>query len=67
LARRAFDRLGLRFASIDIVSAGGRDLVLEANSGVMLEVMARGTADGDGLADAVYHRALDLAIAAGRR
>jgi glutathione synthase/RimK-type ligase-like ATP-grasp enzyme len=67
LARRAFDRLGLRFASIDIVSAGGRDLVLEANSGVMLEVMARGTADGDGLADAIYHRALDLAIAAGRR
>ena len=62
LARRAFDRLGLRFASIDIVRAGGRDLVLEANSGVMLEVMARGTADGEALADAIYHRALDLAL-----
>ncbi len=62
LARRAFDRLGLRFASIDIVQAGGRDLVLEANSGVMLEVMARGATDGEALADAIYHRALDLAL-----
>lgn len=63
LAHRAFDRLGLRFASIDIVQAGGRDLVLEANSGVMLEVMARGTADGEALADGIYRRALDLALA----
>jgi glutathione synthase/RimK-type ligase-like ATP-grasp enzyme len=66
LAIRACQRLGLRFASIDIVSSGGRQLVLEANAGVMLEVMARGAAGGDTLADAIYHRALDLAIAAGR-
>lgn len=62
LARRAFDRLGLRFASIDIIQSGGRDLVLEANSGVMLEVMARGASDGEALADAIYHQALDLAL-----
>lgn len=62
LARAAFDRLGLRFASIDIVSAGRRDLVLEANSGVMLEVLARTTAGGEALADGIYHRALDLAL-----
>lgn len=62
LARQAFDRLGLRFASIDIVEAGGRPLVLEANAGVMLEVMARSHDNGDALADAIYHRALDLAI-----
>ena len=64
LARRAFDRLGLRFASIDLVRSAGRDLVLEANSGVMLEVMARGAANGELLADGIYHRALDLAIGA---
>lgn len=63
LARQAFDRLGLRFASIDVVEAAGRRFVLEANSGVMLEVMARSVADGEALADRIYHRALDLAIA----
>ena len=63
LARQAFDRTGLRFASIDIVRAGGQDLVLEANSGVMLEVMARGVENGEVLADGIYHRALDLALA----
>jgi glutathione synthase/RimK-type ligase-like ATP-grasp enzyme len=63
LARQAFDRLGLRFASIDIVHAGGSDLVLEANSGIMLEVMARGATDGEALADGIYHRVLDLALA----
>ncbi len=36
--------------------------MLEANSGVMLEVMARGATDGEALADAIYHRALDLAL-----
>lgn len=62
VARGAFDWLGLSFASIDVVRSAGRDLVLEANSGVMLEVMARGVSNGDALADAIYHRALDLAI-----
>ncbi len=62
LARQAFDRLGLRFASVDIVEVDGRPLVLEANAGVMLEVMARSRANGDDLADAIYHRALELAV-----
>lgn len=62
LARQTFDRLGLRFASVDIVEVDGRPLVLEANAGVMLEVMARSRENGDALADAIYHRALDLAI-----
>jgi glutathione synthase/RimK-type ligase-like ATP-grasp enzyme len=62
LASRAFDRLGLRFASIDIVEVAGRHLVLEANSGVMLEVMARASTNGEALADQIYHRALDLAV-----
>ncbi|MEZ5923945.1 MAG: RimK-like protein [Hyphomicrobiaceae bacterium] len=62
LARQAFDRLGLRFASIDVVRSGGGTMVLEANSGVMLEVMARGNPDGGVVVDSIYHRALDLAI-----
>lgn len=62
LARQAFDRLGLRFASIDIVEVAGKPLVLEANAGVMLEVLARSQDNGEALADAIYTRALDLAI-----
>jgi glutathione synthase/RimK-type ligase-like ATP-grasp enzyme len=65
LARRAMAALGLRFASVDIVTVAGTDHVLEINAGVMLEVAARMGSDGRALADAIYHQALDRALAAG--
>jgi len=63
LARRAMDTLTLRFASIDVVRVGGQPMVLEANSGVMLEVASHSDFGGAALADQIYHRALDLAFA----
>ena len=49
----------LEFASVDIVEAGGKTLVLEVNSGVMLEMLVRLHPDGTALMDRIYHRALD--------
>ncbi len=67
LARAAMRGLGLRFASVDVVTTEAGESVLEVNAGVMLEVLAR-TATGSGpaanaLVDAIYHRVLDLALA----
>lgn len=59
LARRAMAAIGLRFASIDLVVCAGRWQVLEANSGVMLEVAGRAERGGSHRADAIYHRVLD--------
>lgn len=63
LARQAMDALTLRFASIDIVTTGGVSMVLEANAGVMLEAASRPEFGGEQLADRIYHRAMDLALA----
>lgn len=63
LARQALAALTLRFASIDVVRVDGRLMVLEANSGVMLESATLASSEGDALADRIYHRALDLALA----
>jgi glutathione synthase/RimK-type ligase-like ATP-grasp enzyme len=41
LAAAAADAIGIRFASVDLVRAGGRWQVLEINSGVMMETLAR--------------------------
>lgn len=63
LARNTMAALTLRFASIDIMTAGGGiPMVLEANAGVMLEVASRPDFGGAELADRIYHRALDLAL-----
>ena len=62
LARQAMAALTLRFASIDVITAGGGPVVLEVNAGVMLEVASRPQAGGAVLADRIYHRALDLAL-----
>jgi glutathione synthase/RimK-type ligase-like ATP-grasp enzyme len=67
LARRAMAALGLRFASVDVVAVAGAPRVLEINAGVMLEVAAATSAGGTATADGIYHAALDLALAAGRR
>lgn len=59
LARRAGRALNLIFGSVDIIRVGGREMVLEVNSGVMMEAIG-GTPDGRSLARRVYGRAIDL-------
>jgi glutathione synthase/RimK-type ligase-like ATP-grasp enzyme len=67
LARAAMRALGLRFASVDLVTVAKRPMVLEVNAGVMLEVLSRGHAPEAAamLIDGIYHRVLDQALAEG--
>ena len=59
LARQTMQALSLEFASVDVVEANGKTLVLEVNSGVMLEMLVRLHPEGTALMDRIYHRALD--------
>ena len=59
LARKAMSALSLDFASVDLVRTGGNTLVLEVNSGVMLEMLVRLIPGGTALMDRIYHQALD--------
>jgi glutathione synthase/RimK-type ligase-like ATP-grasp enzyme len=61
LAVKAARAIGIRFASVDVVHAGGRWLVLEINSGVMMESLGRFHPD---LVTAAYEAALDKVFAA---
>jgi glutathione synthase/RimK-type ligase-like ATP-grasp enzyme len=61
LAAKAASTIGIRFASVDVVSVDGRWLVLEINSGVMMEGLGRLHPE---LADAAYEAALDKVFAA---
>jgi glutathione synthase/RimK-type ligase-like ATP-grasp enzyme len=56
LAISAAHALGIRFASVDVVSSGGRWSVLEINSGVMMEALSRLHPE---LVQATYGAALD--------
>jgi glutathione synthase/RimK-type ligase-like ATP-grasp enzyme len=56
LAAKAASAIGIRFASVDVVSVGGRWLVLEINSGVMMESLSR---FHPALVQAAYEAALD--------
>lgn len=56
LAIKAAGTIGIRFASVDVVHAGGRWLVLEINSGVMMESLGRFHPE---LVTAAYGAALD--------
>lgn len=57
---RAFN---LRFASVDVIETHGRHLVLEVNSGVMMEAFARISPDGFQRAKQVYAGAVDRMFA----
>ncbi|MEX2143856.1 MAG: hypothetical protein WD740_04620 [Anaerolineales bacterium] len=59
LARQAQQAINIRFASVDIVEANGQNLVLEINSGVMMEYFVRHFPDGRQLAKHIYAKALD--------
>lgn len=59
IAIEAAKVLGLQFGSVDvIIDDAGRRRVLEVNSGVMMEFLARTLADGEALAREVYGRAV---------
>lgn len=58
MARRAAEAINIRFASIDMVQVDGRLMVLEINSGVMMEYFARQTAEGRETAKRIYRNAI---------
>lgn len=59
LAHQAAAALGLQFGSVDvIIDDAGTRRVLEVNSGVMMEFLARTLANGEVLAREVYGRAV---------
>ena len=62
LAARAAAALNLRFGSVDVIAVAGELLVLEVNSGVMMEALA-GVPEGAEIVDRVYSRALDAMFA----
>ena len=56
IAVKAAKAIGIRFASVDVVSVGGIWRILEINSGVMMEALGKFHPE---LADAAYSAALD--------
>jgi glutathione synthase/RimK-type ligase-like ATP-grasp enzyme len=60
LAIKAASMIGIRFASVDVVQVDGRWLVLEINSGVMMESLGRLHPE---LVTAAYEAALDRVFA----
>jgi len=63
LARAAQQAVNIRFASIDIVEVANELLVLEINSGVMMEYFVRHFNDGRAKAKAIYAKAVDKMFA----
>lgn len=60
LGQRCAAELNIHFASIDIIEVEGQLLILEVNSGVMMEHFARSLPDGYARAKAVYAKAVAL-------
>jgi glutathione synthase/RimK-type ligase-like ATP-grasp enzyme len=56
IAVRAAKAIGIRFASVDVISVGGAFKILEINSGVMMEALGKLHPE---LVDAAYSAALD--------
>jgi len=63
LALRAASALNLAFGSVDVIETRAGPLVLEANSGVMMEFLARSTPGGYDLVKGVYRRAVGMMFA----
>jgi len=58
LALRAAAAVGINFASVDIISHGGGDMVLEINSGVMMEEFAKCGPEYYQIAKEIYRAAI---------
>jgi glutathione synthase/RimK-type ligase-like ATP-grasp enzyme len=65
MARKAAAAINIRFASVDIVESGGELLLLEINSGVMMEYFARQIPDGRERAKAIYAKAIAKMLPSG--
>ncbi len=63
LARDAQRAVNIRFASVDIVQSKGQLLLLEINSGVMMEYFVRHFENGLGMAKAIYSKAVSKMFA----
>jgi glutathione synthase/RimK-type ligase-like ATP-grasp enzyme len=63
MARAAQKAINIRFASIDIVEAGGELMVLEINSGVMMEYFVKHVEGGHAKAKGIYARAVEKMLA----
>lgn len=64
LACRCAGVLNLRFASVDIVQVADQHLVLEVNSGIMMETFARTAPDGREIAKRIYAKAVEKMLRA---
>lgn len=61
LALKAFNLLNLRFASVDIIELeSGEILILEINSGVMIDKYAKCMKNGEDDCKKIYSKAIDL-------
>jgi glutathione synthase/RimK-type ligase-like ATP-grasp enzyme len=58
LALRAVNAVGVRFASVDIIRTGEKFMVLEINSGIMMETFARINSQNYQIAKSIYQEAL---------
>lgn len=63
LAQRARQAINIRFASIDIVQVDGKLLVLEINSGIMIEQFVRHFPEQRQAAKAIYAKAIQKMFA----
>ena len=61
LAKKAFNSLNLKFASVDIIELETNELlILEINSGVMIDKYAKHTKNGEEICKKIYSKAIDL-------
>jgi glutathione synthase/RimK-type ligase-like ATP-grasp enzyme len=58
LAKQAASAVNVQFASVDIIQTGGKYLVLEINSGIMMENFAETNASNYALAKNIYQEAI---------
>lgn len=58
LALQAAQAVNVRFASVDIIRTGGKFMVLEINSGIMMESFARMNQQDYQIAKSIYQQAL---------
>lgn len=59
VAKAAASVLRITFASVDVVRVGNEWMVLEVNSGVMMDGLMRQLPDGEAVAEMVYRAALE--------
>ena len=61
IAKKAFNSLNLKFASVDIIELETNELlILEINSGVMIDKYAKYTKNGEEICKKIYSKAIDL-------